>query len=70
MLALALDARGIAVTTKSACAESERLSAVVLAMTGDYARASSSLRFSFGSATVLRDINRAVEALSDILKKS
>ena len=70
MLSLQLDAAGIAVTTKSACTEgSQKASPVVLALSGDRARAESSLRFSFGRGTTVGEIKKAVEVLARIIDK-
>lgn len=65
---LALDARGFALSTKSACREGHnRRSHVVEALGGAEWRAENTLRFSFGRETTERDILRAVEALSEIV---
>ena len=69
MLALSLDAKGFAVTTKSACSEAlGEESAVVLAVTGDSARAKSSLRFSFGKETTAAHLHAVVTALALLAK--
>ncbi len=70
LMALALDAAGVSVTTKAACAESsEKASSVVYALYGDRGRAETTLRFSFGAKTSRGDIIRAVNALARVLKK-
>ena len=66
MLALRLDARGFAVSTKSACEEGEKLSHVVMAMTGNEAIASSTVRVSFGLTTTQRDLSLFVKVLQKI----
>lgn len=66
---LLLDREGIAVSTKSACAEGEEkeshvVQALVRAQGRDSWRARSSIRFSLGRDTVESDIGRAARALS------
>ena len=59
-----LDAHGVAVSTKSACAGAGGgASAVVLAMTGDAARAHSTLRFTLGPETTHEDMERVFQIL-------
>ena len=59
-----LDKEGFAVSTKSACeADSEEGSRAVLALTGDEARAKSTLRISWGPPTKARDLDRFADAL-------
>ena len=71
MLVLALDARGIAAATKTACAESsEKASHVILGLGKDRVYAESALRFSLGRGLVRRDIVLAVRILSDILART
>lgn len=62
-LAALLDEAGYAVSTKSACATEEASSNAVLAFTGDEARASSTLRISWGPTTPMRDLGRFAAAL-------
>ncbi|HYF29178.1 MAG TPA: aminotransferase class V-fold PLP-dependent enzyme [Candidatus Paceibacterota bacterium] len=62
LLAL-LDEAGFAISTKSACETDEAGSRAVLAMTDDAARASSTLRISWGPATKPRDLDRFADAL-------
>ena len=65
---LALDARGIALSTKSACREgNNRRSHVVEALGGDTWRAENTLRFSFGRDTSESDVLRAVQELEKIV---
>jgi cysteine desulfurase len=67
LLVFELDARGIAVSAKSACKnESEQESAIVESLYGQHVGA---VRFSFGRYTTPRDLSRAVRALKRILKK-
>ena len=66
---LALDARGIAVSTKSACREGEESrSHVVAPLGGEEWRARNTLRFSLGRDTRKSDIRRVVETLIRILE--
>lgn len=59
-----LDKEGFAVSTKSACeTDSEDGSRAVLALTGDAARARSTLRISWGPNTSGRDLDRFAQAL-------
>jgi cysteine desulfurase len=65
-----LDARGIAVSTKSSCLAGEEESYVVRALGSvDPWRAKSALRFTFGAGNTRRDIVRIVKMLEN-LKKS
>lgn len=64
-----LDARGFAVSTKSACeSDSEEGSRAVLALTGDAERAASTLRISFGSTTTKRQVRECIRALIDSVR--
>ncbi|MDB5194943.1 MAG: Cysteine desulfurase [Parcubacteria group bacterium] len=58
-----LDKEGFAVSTKSACETDEVGSRAVLAMTGDAARAASTLRISWGPSTGERELERFADAL-------
>lgn len=58
-----LDQAGFAVSTKSACETDAEGSRVVFALTGDEARAASTLRISWGPTTPTRDLERFAEAL-------
>jgi cysteine desulfurase len=59
-----LDTQGIAVSTRSACGSgATRGSHVVRAMTGDDARAASTLRVTLGEETTESGIEACVEAL-------
>lgn len=65
---LALDARGIAVSTKSACREGEESeSHVVAALGGDAWRAKNTIRFSLGRATTTADLQRTAAVLREIV---
>lgn len=65
-LAALLDERGFSVSTRSACeTDSTEGSRAVLALTGDAARASSTLRISWGSATPENDLKRFFKALKE-----
>lgn len=79
-VALALDRRGIAVSTKSACAEGGAKASHVVAALGKgkwpdplegeaslMGRAENTLRFSLGRDTSARDLTKTVRALKDIL---
>ncbi len=64
-----LDEAGFAVSTRSACeTESEHGSRAVLALTGDSARAKSTLRISWGPSVRHREVLRFAEALEKALK--
>lgn len=58
-----LDAEGIAVSTKSACESAEEGSRMVRLMTGDDARARSTLRISWGPHTTHKDLKRCADAI-------
>jgi len=69
-VALALDRAGIAVSTKSACAEGgSKQSHVVAALGGDDWRAENTLRFSLGRDTREHELHRTAKTLVDILTK-
>jgi cysteine desulfurase len=62
---ITLDTHGIAASTKSACSsKGGGASAVVLAMTGDEARAMSTLRFTLGPDTTTHDIDMMLTVLT------
>ncbi|MEN9561588.1 MAG: hypothetical protein RIQ56_861 [Candidatus Parcubacteria bacterium] len=70
-LTLELDRAGTAVATKSACREGEeRISQVVEVLGGPSWRATSTIRFSFGSGTTRADVRRVVAELKRLLRKS
>lgn len=62
-LAALIDEAGYAVATRSACATDSDGSVAVLAFTGDPARASSTLRISWGHQTNVRELARFAKAL-------
>ena len=69
-MVLELDARGVAVSAKSACKSAEPgESYVIHALRGDHRKEESSLRLSLGRKTTRRDIDYVLRALEDILKK-
>lgn len=60
-----LDTSGFALSTKSACeSDSEEGSRAVLVMTGDHARAASTLRISWGPTTTENELARFADALA------
>ncbi len=67
--AVFLDSKGIAASTKSACsgADSGR-SSVVYAMTGDDARATSTLRFTLTPRTTWKELQRTTKVLKEYLR--
>lgn len=67
---LYLDAEGIIVSTGSACAAGDtKPSHVLMAKTGDPEIAHSSIRFSFGLANTMDDVDRVMEALPGIVDR-
>lgn len=72
-IVIALDAKGIAASTGSACANISRdgkVSNVILALDGDRIRAMGSVRFTLGRGTKKEDLVRTAKELSVIMKKS
>ena len=70
MLVIELDAKGVAVSTGSACSSmSENDSHVVLALSKDKKRAESAIRFSFDRKTSKRDIDKIIKIIIPIIKK-
>ena len=67
MLTLQLDAKGIAVSTKSSCLKNEKISYVVAALAHDNARAASTLRFTLGRGTTKKDIEYVVKTAERFL---
>ena len=66
-----LDSEGVAASTRSACSGADGGgSTVVRAMTGDEARAKSTLRFSLGEATTRLEIKKTVEILRAHVEKT
>jgi cysteine desulfurase len=70
-LVVLLDEQGIAAATKSACLgySTETHSYVVSSLTGSEMVARSSLRFTMGKYTTMRDIDRTVSALTQATQK-
>ena len=67
---LYLDAEEIVVSTGSACAAGDiKPSHVLMALTGDAEVAHSSIRFSFGLANTMRDVEAVMRVLPGIIKK-
>lgn len=67
---LSLDQVGIAVSTKSACREGEESrSHVVEALGGEEWRAKNTLRFSLGTATTEKDVEKVVTELAAIVSR-
>lgn len=67
--ALALDRKGIAISTKSACNEGDTSSHVVAALGGPEWRSRNTLRFSLGLSTTSRDLSNVLEALKDVMSR-
>ncbi len=67
---LYLDAEGIIVSTGSACAAGDiKPSHVLMAKTGDAEVAHSSIRFSFGPANTMKDVEKVMDVLPGIIAK-
>ncbi len=67
---ISLDEKGIACSTKSACSGTgDDGSFVVLSISGDVARAASTIRFSLGEETTLNEIQQTADVLSAHIKK-
>lgn len=70
LMVIELDAKGIAVSAKSACSsEDEDASYVVSALGGEKWHADNSVRFSLGRETTKKDVERTARALLEIIKK-
>ena len=69
MLALRLDAAGIACSTKSSCLQGERESYVVQALGGGARRAAAALRFTLGRGTTKNGIDYTVRTLAALLRQ-
>lgn len=68
--AVVLDEHGVAVSTKSACSGADGgESTVVKAITGDAARASSTLRFTLGETSNKQEIDQVIEILQEHITK-
>jgi len=68
-LVLQLDAKGISVSTKSACIESDKGSYVVTTLGGDSWKAKHTLRITLGRFTKKSDIEAFLKKFSEIIKK-
>src|SRR3989344_3031915 len=70
-MVIELDARGVAASTGSACLSlsDERVSEVVLAITGDSERAKNAVRFSMGRGTKKRDIDYVIKCIKEVVEK-
>lgn len=66
LLVLELDARGIAISSQSACTD---VAPVDSYMKKRFGETTALLRFSFSRFTTKKDLDRAIEALKDVLKK-
>ncbi len=68
-VALALDAAGISISTKSSCEEGERVSRVVSAIVGpgELWRAQNTLRISMGSGTTQADVARCAVEIQQVV---
>ena len=70
-VALSLDQKGIAISTKSACAEGgAKESHVVAALVSESWKAENTLRFSLGRETTKRDLEEVVKTLVYIFQKT
>ncbi|MEK7098783.1 MAG: aminotransferase class V-fold PLP-dependent enzyme, partial [Patescibacteria group bacterium] len=70
-IALSLDRHGIAVSTKSACAEGgAKQSHVVAVLGGEPWRAENTLRFSLGRDTTEKELSKTASILAKILMRS
>lgn len=69
-LVVALDTKGVATTSRSACLSSEEGSYVVRAMSDSEKRARGTVRFSLGRSTTKADIDYAVRALAETVDLS
>ena len=62
-LVLLIDARGYSISTKSACESDEPESRMVMCITGEVARATSTLRISWGAGVTLDQVQRFTRVL-------
>ncbi|MBI5004941.1 MAG: cysteine desulfurase [Candidatus Lloydbacteria bacterium] len=70
LMVIELDAKGIAVSAKSACSsEDEDASYVVAALGGEKWHADNSVRFSLGRETAKKYMQKTIRALREIIKK-
>ena len=69
-ITLALDRKGIAISTKSACAEGgAKASHVVATLGGESWRSENTLRFSLGRDTTARELSKTARILKELLMK-
>ncbi|MGM0404651.1 MAG: cysteine desulfurase family protein [Thermoplasmatota archaeon] len=69
-ITLHMDMRGFSVSTGSACfSKSLEASHVILGIGGDHERAHGSVRFSFGRYNTMEDVDRTVEAISEVVER-
>lgn len=69
-ITLHLDMHGIAVSTGSACfSRSLEASHVIMAIGGDHERAHGSIRFSLGRYNGMKEVDRVVEILAEVVKQ-
>ncbi len=69
-ITLHMDMRGFSVSTGSACfSKSLEASHVIMGIGGDHERAHGSVRFSFGRYNTMEDVDRTVEAISEVVKR-
>lgn len=70
LMVIELDAKGIAVSSKSACkSDSDEISHVIAALHKNIPPAIGTVRFSFGRWTTTKDIDRTISALREIFLK-
>lgn len=67
LLVIELDAKGIAVSAKSACKNEEDSESPIVEQL--YGKGYGAVRFSFGRKTTKRQLNRAIKALKKVLEK-
>lgn len=68
-LVLRLDAKGVAVSTKSVCRGTHGSSHVIAALGKGQEHATSMLRFSLGHSTTKEDLSQTVEALFEVIQR-
>lgn len=69
-ITLHMDMRGFAVSTGSACfSKSLEASHVIHAIGGDHERAHGSIRFSFGRYNTMKEVDEAIEAISNVVER-
>lgn len=69
-ITLHMDMRGFAVSTGSACfSKSLEASHVLMATSGSHERAHGSVRFTFGRFNTIEEVDQAVKAVSEVVKR-